>query len=323
MCSNCYHNKWLKQAVEMAEFAYKHSTFYNNLYSDNNVPFNKLPIVNKSMLQSENKSIITKENNAIKLMTSGSTGIPLNVFWDNNEYTISNFYTWQLRKKWYNVFPTDKCVKFHSSTTSHSYFDNKIIISDDGLRLSLSRSCITSDVLLEYTKLIEEYDPKWIIGQASIIMPLVEFSLKHNIVFKNLQYIELNGEFVEDGVILFLKKNLGISVSNLYGSVEFNGIALTCPKGNMHIIEKNVFVESDAHNNILVTGLVNRMMPLIRYNIGDLGMVFCGDNCECGEGNVYLQLYRGRKNELVAISSGFAIDVSIFNVVIDKIKKMS
>ena len=107
----------------------------------------------------------------------------------------------------------------------------------------------------------------------------------------------------------------GVPVGNLYGSIEFNGIALTCPYNHMHVLYNNVLVETDDDNNLIITSLTNTYMPLIRYKIGDIGIIK-NNNCACGfKGNI-LDLQRGRDKEVVELYN-LCIDYRSFvNIVI-------
>ena len=71
----------------------------------------------------------------------------------------------------------------------------------------------------------------------------------------------------------------------------------------MHILQDNVYLEVnslDCSNNAstgraLVTGLINTVMPLIRYEIGDILTINKSEsNCECHNTNNELQIIHGR-----------------------------
>jgi phenylacetate-CoA ligase len=77
---------------------------------------------------------------------------------------------------------------------------------------------------------------------------------------------------------------------NEYGASEVGIIAKECPKHNMHIASENVLVDifkdskragPNEFGEIVVTNLNNRMMPIIRYKVGDVGRLIEGE-CGCG-----------------------------------------
>src|SRR6185503_11385922 len=80
-------------------------------------------------------------------------------------------------------------------------------------------------------------------------------------------------------------------VIDTYTMTEFGLIASECESGTMHIDSTSVFVEAidDAQQpvphgtigELVITGVVNRAMPLMRYRTGDMGALG-GGSCACG-----------------------------------------
>ena len=114
-------------------------------------------------------------------------------------------------------------------------------------------------------------------------------------------------------------KYFKIPVSNMYGAVEFNGIAITCNKGYMHLISKNVYVENvtiDGIKQLVITSLTNQHMPLIRYAIGDVGIVENVFHCPCGDTTQLLHLNKGRSHELISVNKSQLFDpISLLSII--------
>jgi len=79
-------------------------------------------------------------------------------------------------------------------------------------------------------------------------------------------------------------------VVNEYGCSEVDVISFTCPAGGQHVISSNVIVEvirfgdePEGYGQVVVTDLHNRMMPVIRYRLGDL-VPLKQTMCDCGRG---------------------------------------
>jgi phenylacetate-CoA ligase len=111
-----------------------------------------------------------------------------------------------------------------------------------------------------------------------------------------------------------VKKKFNVDLFETYGSVEFGDIAFECPEHfALHILTDNVYIElldedgepvsPGERGEIVVTGLHNYAMPLIRYKIGDLG-VLTGEKCPCGRSWPLLKSIEGRSNDLVVLPSG-------------------
>ena len=92
-------------------------------------------------------------------------------------------------------------------------------------------------------------------------------------------------------------------VAEEYGSGELGCMAFECPRGRLHSTAESVLLEiaasppaaADARGRILATHLQNRVFPLIRYEIGDVGAID-GDPCPCGRGLPTLRVL-GRAHE--------------------------
>ncbi|HLJ60672.1 MAG TPA: hypothetical protein VKZ50_13180 [bacterium] len=87
-----------------------------------------------------------------------------------------------------------------------------------------------------------------------------------------------------------------------YGSVELGSVAFECPNGTLHVAAETVFLETlpgDAGGErLLATHLRNRAFPLIRYEIGDIG-VLDSEPCGCGRGLPTLRIL-GRASDGLA-----------------------
>jgi phenylacetate-CoA ligase len=96
-------------------------------------------------------------------------------------------------------------------------------------------------------------------------------------------------------------------------------IGLQCAQGNFHVFSDLVKLESlpvDGEHRLLVTSLTNRVMPMIRYEIGDLGRLQEGQ-CSCGSPFPLLALDVCRKNDLVVTPGGRKIYPSYFVHLLD------
>jgi phenylacetate-CoA ligase len=111
-----------------------------------------------------------------------------------------------------------------------------------------------------------------------------------------------------------LRATFNVDPFNTYGSVEFNRLAFECPAhAGLHVITDGAVVEclDDAGDPVapgepgetVVTGLYNRAMPLIRYELGDLAVPL-DDPCPCGRGWPLLREIQGKKNDRFILPSG-------------------
>ncbi|MBS5843170.1 MAG: phenylacetate--CoA ligase family protein [Clostridiales bacterium] len=286
----------IEKAIELIKYAYNNSPFYKEYYDANNVNIEtiidksnieSLPIVTKDILRQNSKKIIVDKfkalkSNSIKVArTSGSTGKMIEVYWSNDDYLKSILSIWRKRKEWYGISPDSKCVVFNNSLYSGSRL---LVLTEANMLnrkvLSLNKNFDSEEQLVAHIEKINEFKPDWIQIQPSIAIKLVELLQKYKIkILFKLKYLELNGEMVTTTQKNYISKNLSVPVANMYGANEVNSIALECPRGNMHLLNDNVYVELSENSSILVTSLHNKVFPIIRYDLGDI--VTIKHDCDC------------------------------------------
>jgi phenylacetate-CoA ligase len=83
----------------------------------------------------------------------------------------------------------------------------------------------------------------------------------------------------------------------------------------MHVMADLVHLESvplEGEDRLLVTSLTNRLMPFIRYDLGDAGRLLEGV-CECGSPFPLMEMGMCRQNDLIRTSSGKRVHPAWFN----------
>jgi len=109
---------------------------------------------------------------------------------------------------------------------------------------------------------------------------------------------------------------------NCYGSREVGSMACNCKKSpGLHLIPDIHYLEILDNNgkevkqgeagNIIVTLLTNYTMPLIRYKIGDIG-ILSEKNCQCGRELPLLEKVIGRINCRFKNKFGDFINAGLF-----------
>lgn len=125
-----------------------------------------------------------------------------------------------------------------------------------------------------------------------------------------LEEIRFMSEPLDAALRQRLEAEWGVRCADMYSANETGHIALTCPEhGKLHVQSETVYVELlDQHGapcqpgetgRVIVTPLHNLATPLIRYDLGDFAVA--GDPCVCGRGSMTLEKVLGRvRNYAVA-----------------------
>ncbi|HVU03161.1 MAG TPA: hypothetical protein VHE30_15480 [Polyangiaceae bacterium] len=122
-----------------------------------------------------------------------------------------------------------------------------------------------------------------------------------------------HGELMTREQRVYLEGVLGCPVYDQYGAQEFNRMGWDCEHHvGLHEDSDSVHIEILAgdraaapgeEGELVVTGLANDLMPLIRYRIGDAGM-FLSESCPCGRKLRLFRLTEGRLDDVLELPSG-------------------
>ena len=311
----------MKKLFEIVNHAYQTVPFYKELAKDNDnfdrdittmEEFQKLPLINKQMFQEHMDQTLSEkylhypyfENLTIR-RTSGSTGRYMKIYWDINDTNKALWELWLKRKKYYDISPRDKYCYFYTT----NYILNKLVqeedisLSRDARTLGFSKNGLNNEKLIEITKKIYEFNPKYLLIQPSMAILIADcLEQNHMPKFRDLKYIEVTGEMLLDSVKQRLEDVFECKICNQYGCNEADSIASNSGDDLLHVHQSNVYIEIVRHGKVMpygeygdiyITSLTNYAMPFIRYNIGDQGRLI-----QQGE-DLILELKRGRSSEFI------------------------
>lgn len=295
------------------------SKYYDNDTYKCATDIEQLPIITKYDVINNYGDILVSTKTNMYTETSGSTGTPLRIAWNSQEYLKSLTFLWKLRRS-HSIYPTNFFLTCHAG-----YYVNEDRVADPIVltnnSLSLSKLWYTEDVMQKYISQIEKFSPKWIFAQPSFVYYLGKYLVSHAPhIASNFQYIELVGELLTDDIKKTIEEVFSnATVVNMYGMQEFNGI-LYEHDGVMYPLEDNVYVEIineegeqceiGEEGDIVVTGLVNTAFPLIRYNTYDRGK-----KVQIGDSIGYI-VTSGKSNDTFSYN-GKVYDGSLFFAVVD------
>lgn len=317
-----------KRLLRVLYDAYDQTPYFNNII--NNIIddtseitldlFFRLPLFNKSTIQEvgwlnfiseqyldENYQLKTTKDIRLE-RTSGTTGNPMQILWNSNDYFSSSMNHWKYRSRYFNITPCSKmCTSSKTIPGSGLYYIK-------GNKLTFSIRELTIKTIPRIIEAINDFRPEWFYIQNSILYVLVYVANKLGLSFPNsVKYIEYLGEPICPYYREEIAKMIPAPTSNMYGCVETNGISLECEYGRNHLMSGNVFVEivdKDGTNKddgeigyVCVTGLHNTAMPMIRYRLNDLASISKNTNCPCGNSHPTIQLKAARMPEFLIFDS--------------------
>lgn len=308
----------------MLKYVSEHNEFYKKRIKEygitNPLDINQWPILTRKELQ-ENRYNMFSEGYKTKYFnqhlhrqsSSGSSGMPVNVYWDYKDWYASNMSLWRKRYQWYGVKPSDKYAVFTLGAMDiQQGLDRLNYKIDPSNLLSFNTSMIKDDMLyLDIIDHIERFKPKWLYVQPYVLNKIIQAYIKaRKEPPRTIKYIESVGEVLLPNLKKTAEELFNAPLANMYGSEEMNGIALENPNGEMEILSNNVFVETKSkscrccsgYGESIITNLNNYAMPLIRYCQNDIIQI-SKDNC-------YIEHLNGRFIDAFCVN-GFEISTML------------
>lgn len=172
---------------------------------------------------------------------------------------------------------------------------------------------IGEDRLLDGIASIKSFGSRFIESYVTVVYLMARLIEKYRIEPPKLDGVIAGAEKLFDFQKEQIERSFRCPVFNRYGATEFSNIASECEKREgLHINMDTLWVEvvddddrpvTGAAGNIVITDLGNRAMPLIRYKIGDKG-VLTDRICSCGRTFPMLKEIVGRVSETLKTEDG-------------------
>jgi phenylacetate-CoA ligase len=267
----------------------KHAVKNTKYYSDfNSNDLSSFPILTKEIIREnfENLKSSDLSNRNWWINTSGgSTGEPIK-FIQDQEYLLASRYTTYEEKQKLGYTFGDNFIKLwgdereilHNSKS----LKNKIINKIKNITF-LNSFNMTQENMFKFVEEINSKKPKLIVAYAQAIYELAKFIEENNLKVKHIGAIITSAGTLYPFMRQSIEKNFNTKVYNRYGSREVGNMA--CEEPNIYglVITNDIFIEIIDENGsacedgkegeIVVTSLTNYAMPLIRYKIGDRGIL--------------------------------------------------
>ncbi len=142
----------------------------------------------------------------------------------------------------------------------------------------------------EQTEALIAAKPEFLYTLPSNLDGLLRVFEQRALRLDSLRCIFTGGEVLEDSIRDRTRELLKVEIRDNYGSTE-GFIAWQCPEGSYHVNAEHVAVEivdergeavaPAQMGKVLITTLQNRLMPLVRYEIGDYAIA-SNERCRCG-----------------------------------------
>lgn len=312
--------------------AYNNVPYYKNVIIDSGLleenkvqltslaQMQQLPFLTKGIIRGEKENLYSEdiiERKSFKNTSGGSTGEPMGFLQDWN-YQINNLANAFLVRSWKGLSPYDRVIRLWGAErdTFEGVKPFKEKVKDFILNMiRLNTFSLDENTIKKYVKILNKTKPILIMAYVQSIYEIAKFAKRNNLKVEKQNAIHAAAGTVHDFMRDEIEEVFQCKLFNYYGTRETGSIASECNDHHgLHILMENVFVELvDKEGNnckfgeegeIVITTLNNFSMPLIRYKIGDIGIMKRYEKCGCGCNYPKLQKVVGRKTELFKTISG-------------------
>ncbi len=274
-----------------------------------------IPLLERDVLRTQNKSLLSQSFTGGTFInhTSGTTGTSLQ-FTLSLEANQRHYACVWYHYGWAGVKRKDPIATFDPHPLVHpenkkppfwlyDRFENELFFSIHH---------ITSQTAHSYIQALVDFKPVMIRGVPSFLNLIAQYILETGKTYHPKAVFTFS-ETLLDRQRKTLEQAFNCPVYNFYSNGERTGQILQCEHGNLHVMTETCVVEvlrPDGKpasvgevGELVITNLINRAMPLIRYRIGDTGIL--GDGvCQCGRETPILKQLTGRINDFIITPDG-------------------
>lgn len=275
-----------------------------------------LPILKKDELRARGDQLIStlfRDKKLHTIHTGGTTGKPLTVYCDRAALQ-RNYAFYERLLAWAGIHPGDRRAVFAGRTIvppaqqkppywRTNRFNNSLLFSSYH---------ISAETLPAYIGELERYRPHLIDSYPSSAVAIARYILREGITTIRPRAIVTSSETLDDADRRVIAQAFACPVLDHYGSAEMAAFISQCENGRYHvnpefgvveILRDGVPARAGETGEIVATGFINPVMPLIRYATGDLAEQD-GSACSCGRAFPTIARIIGRLDDVVVTPEG-------------------
>jgi phenylacetate-CoA ligase len=327
-----YQNERLRILIK---HAYDNVPYYNKVMRDRHLTpddirtsedLRKLPIITRADLKKDPKQFIAtnfKPGQMIVGHTSGTTGSPIELYWDDQICQIKTVVDWR-QKLTAGISVGDRIAFFLArpvvpvGRTRPPFWRHNYILN----HMFCSSWHMSKENLPIYLDKLKKFAPKAIEGYPSTISILAKYILSQNTTFP-MKVVFTSSETLLPSQKEAIEKAFACRLFDFYGMAERVAFATECDvhEGkhfNMDFSITEVLsadgvpAEYGQLGRIVATGLHNFAMPLIRYQTSDITAIRKAP-CTCGRGFILMENIASKDEDIVITRGGRLISASLLN----------
>lgn len=271
--------------------------------------FHSLPVTEKSALRESPSQFLSggaASRGAIRWNTSGTTGTPIQLVYEPEAVSRQYAYVERYREQ-AGVSRFDRRAQFTGKMIVPGETNRRFWRYDWANRaLLLSTVHLTDSNIPLYLDALERWQPRYLSGYPSAIALLAHYAARQR------RKLEIPAVLTSAETLLPEQRDLiesafSARVYDQYGQTEMQSFWFECRYRRMHahplfgvteiLLPNGKPAAAGEFGDVVLTGLINRAMPLIRYRIGDRAAWSGEDRCPCGRSMPIISAIEGRRED--------------------------
>ena len=248
----------------------------------------------------------------VRVGTSGSTGLPLNVFMSKGE---AFFRRVLLLFAWRRASRLTLPLTIVDVGSWVEEGDTESIVRGGVVKIIRISIALPVEQQLQY---LMQHRPQVLTGYPTSLSVLADAVRSTSGMTPFLKLLATRGEILHDEMRCFLEDSFGCLVADYYNCEEVGNLAWECPADSsvLHVNTDACVLEivdargepaaRGVEGRVIATNLFNYTMPFIRYDLHDRGVILHqgGDPCSCGSRMPRMAVLRGRDDDFVYLPDG-------------------
>lgn len=315
------------RAADIARFAATNTAYYARTFAEAGVDparlehpdeWRRIPIVERAMVKEHRPEFVSTESNrrtAREAKTGGSSGEPLQLQQDARVPALAH--AWRMYR-WWGVEPWDNLARVgrwgfgvaDTLKTAVTWWPSKQIYLDAQL--------FDRTTMREFHRAIVRTRPALIEGYVGAMLEFADFLETEGLAIPTPRAIATTAAPLTENARHRLEAVYETPVYDEYRGSEINWMAAECrERSGLHVFADTRRIEivgpdgqpvpDGTVGDIVVTDLLNRVFPMIRYRVGDRGR-FIERECPCGVMLPMIAQPEGRTTDIVRLPSGRLIN---------------
>lgn len=309
----------LERRTETALAAARSTPYYGDRLRDPSVGLREIASTPKRDLRARPLDFLVPRfpEKVVVDRTSGTSGTPLEITYDREAVREWFSLTEARLKRWHGVSRADRWAMFGGQVVVpvgrsappfwvHNRPMRQLYVSTHHLSRTNAPAIAAA---------LRRFRPRYLLGYPSSMALFARFALEEDLQLPKVDVVLSNAEVLTGRDREVLEAAFSAPVRNSYGMAEALAGASECEHGTMHLwpevgivevvaADGTVSADGGVEGPLALTGLLNRAMPLLRYEIGDVGSPPTSSSCPCGRTLPVLGEIKGRSSDFIVTPDG-------------------